>query len=334
MNNCDKQYLDLLNDIMNNGITVHDRTGVGTKSVFGRTLKFNLQDGLPILTTKKIHLKSVIYELLWFLKGDTNVKFLQDNGVTIWDEWAKEDGDLGPVYGKQWVDWGGKTVMVEKGGFHYGGSFGGAVEVIEGKLEPEYLPGINQIQQMVDRLHSNPDCRRMLVSAWNVEDLSAMSLTPCHYAFQLKSYPMTPIERYDNYIKYSRIWQYQDSGMSAEQAMEHYNFPTRKLCLLWDQRSVDTFLGLPFNIASYAILLEMFAQVTNHIPWELTAMLGDTHIYLNHQDQVKQQLSNEPYELPTLKLNRKVKNIFDFKYEDFELINYKSHPSIKAPIAI
>jgi thymidylate synthase len=315
MNNVDKQYLSLLEDITANGVTVHDRTGVGTKSVFGKMLKFNLQDGLPVLTTKKIHLKSIIFELLWFLKGETNVKFLQENGVTIWDEWAKEGGDLGPVYGKQWVNWDKLTHLPHD-------------------ADPQnYIKsGINQIQQMVDRLKVNPDCRRMVVSAWNVADLSDMSLTPCHYAFQFKSYPMDEVERHSLWINNALRKGDATSGIEGE--INYEKFPKRKLCLLWNQRSVDTFLGLPFNIASYAILLEMFAQVTNHVPWELTAMLGDTHIYLNHHEQVAQQLKNEPYDLPRFKLNPDVKDIFDFKYEDFELLNYESHPAIKAPIAV
>ncbi len=256
-------YHDLLRDILQNGTFKQDRTGTGTYSVFGRQLRFNLDEGFPLITTKKVHFKSVVYELLWFLKGDTNVKYLQENGVTIWDEWADENGDLGPVYGKQWVDWNGH----------------------------------NQIQEVIDTIKKNPDSRRMIVSAWNVAEIPKMKLPPCHILFQ-------------------------------------FYCQGDKLSLQLYQRSCDVFLGLPFNIASYALLLMMVAQVTDKIPHEFIWTGGDTHIYQNHLEQVNLQLSREPYPLPKIELNPEVKNIFDFTYSDIILHNYQYHPAIKAPVAV
>lgn len=263
-----KQYLDLLKHILDNGHEKGDRTGTGTKSVFGYQMRFDLSQGFPLLTTKKLHLKSIIYELLWFLRGDTNARWLQERGVKIWNEWADPDGDLGHIYGYQWRLW------------------------------PDYDGGfIDQIQQAVDDIKTNPDSRRIIVSAWNVADLKRMNLPPCHAFFQF----------------------YVNDG---------------RLSLQLYQRSADTFLGVPFNIASYALLLMMMAQVTGLEAGDFVHTLGDAHIYLNHLDQVKLQLTREPRPLPKMRLNPDVKNIFDFKYEDFTLEDYNPHPHIKGDVAV
>lgn len=263
-----QQYLDLLHRILEEGKVKTDRTGTGTKSIFGHQMRFNLEDGFPVLTTKKLHLKSIIYELLWFLKGDTNVKYLQEHGVSIWNEWADENGDLGPVYGHQWRSWPD----------HRGGT-------------------IDQIQNVIDLIKHHPDSRRMLVTAWNPADISEMALPPCHCLFQF-------------YVADGRL------------SLQLY------------QRSADTFLGVPFNIASYALLLQMMAQVTGLKAGDFIHTTGDTHLYLNHIEQAKLQLTRTPRELPQMKLNPDVKNLFDFRYEDFELLNYNPWPHIKAEVAI
>ncbi|MBR6661178.1 MAG: thymidylate synthase [Bacteroidales bacterium] len=263
-----KQYLDLLRHIMEHGTVKSDRTGVGTKSVFGYQMRFNLAEGFPLLTTKKVHLRSIIHELLWFIAGDTNIKYLHDNKVTIWDEWADENGDLGPVYGHQWRSW-----ATPQGG------------------------KIDQLANVVEQLKKNPNSRRHIVSAWNPGEVDNMALPPCHALFQF-------------YVA--------DNKLS---------------CQLY-QRSADVFLGVPFNIASYALLTQMIAQVCGYELGEFVHTLGDTHIYLNHFEQVETQLSREPRELPKMEINPDVKSIFDFKYEDFNLINYDPHPVIKAPIAV
>lgn len=263
-----KQYLDLLSHILENGNEKTDRTGTGTKSVFGYQMRFDLQKGFPLLTTKKLHTRSIFHELLWFLKGDTNIKYLHDNKVTIWDEWADENGDLGPVYGKQWRAWQGA----------------------DGKIT-------DQISQVVNQIKNSPDSRRMLVSAWNVGEVEQMALPPCHIVFQF-------------YVANNKL-----------------------SCQLY-QRSADVFLGVPFNIASYALLTQMLAQVCGLEAGEFIHTLGDAHLYLNHIDQAKLQLSRTPYELPKLKLNPEVKDIFDFKYEDITIEDYVSHPHIKAEVAV
>ena len=263
-----QQYLDLLKHILDTGSTKTDRTGTGTTSCFGYQMRFNLQEGFPLVTTKKVHMKSIIYELLWFLKGETNIKYLKDNNVKIWDEWADENGELGPVYGKQWRSWEGKDGVV-----------------------------IDQISEVIKQIKNTPDSRRIIVSAWNVAELSKMALMPCHTIFQF-------------YVA--------DGKLS---------------CQLY-QRSADVFLGVPFNIASYALLTMMIAQVCDLEPGDFIHTFGDVHIYSNHVEQVNLQLSRKPYPLPTMKLNPSVKNIFDFNFEDFTLENYQSHPSIKAPVAV
>jgi len=262
------QYLRLLDHILDNGIIKDDRTGIGTISTFGYQMKFDLSKGFPLVTTKKTHIKSIIHELLWFLKGDTNVQYLQKNGVKIWDEWADEDGELGPIYGHQWRSWRGAN----------------------GKI-------VDQISQVVDSIKNNPNSRRHIVSAWNVAEIDYMAIPPCHILFQF-------------YVAKGKL-----------------------SCQLY-QRSADTFLGVPFNIASYALLTMMIAQVTGLKPGEFIHTLGDTHIYMNHIEQVQLQLSRKPNRLPRMILNPEITNIFDFKYEDFTLENYNSHPKIKGDIAV
>jgi thymidylate synthase len=268
-----QQYQQLLQHILDNGVAKPDRTGTGTLSYFGYQMRFDLADGFPMVTTKKLHLKSIIYELLWFLKGETNIRYLKENGVSIWDEWADENGELGPVYGKQWRSWegaGGKT--------------------------------IDQVTDVIQQIKNNPDSRRMIVNAWNVADLPDMALMPCHTMFQFYTAPGNDGKR-------------------------------RLSCQLY-QRSADVFLGVPFNIASYALLTMMMAQVCDMEPGEFVHTFGDVHIYNNHMEQVKLQLSRTPYPLPVMKLNPAVKNIFDFQFGDFTLENYQSHPAIKAPVAV
>ena len=273
-----KQYLDFIKHIKNNGVIKEDRTGTGTKSIFGYQMRFDLSEGFPMLTTKKLHLKSIIYELLWFLKGDTNINYLKENNVKIWDAWANENGDLGPVYGHQWRNWNSE--------------------------------GIDQISQVIETIKKNPDSRRMLVSAWNPSVLpntnisfaenvanGKAALPPCHAFFQF-------------YVANNKL-----------------------SCQLY-QRSADAFLGVPFNIASYALLTLMVAQVCDFEPGEFIHTFGDAHIYNNHGEQIKLQLTRKPFNLPTMKLNPTVKNIFDFEFEDFELVNYQSHPHIKGTVSV
>jgi thymidylate synthase len=261
-------YLDLMRDILENGASKTDRTGTGTLSVFGRQLRFDLAEGFPLVTTKKLHLRSIIYELLWFLNGDTNIKYLKDNGVSIWDEWADENGELGPVYGSQWRSW----------------------PTHDGRR-------IDQITQVIDQIKSKPDSRRHIVTAWNPAEVDKMALPPCHALFQF-------------YVANGKL-----------------------SCQLY-QRSADYFLGVPFNIASYALLVHMFAQQCDLAPGDFVWTGGDVHLYSNHLDQVKLQLSREPFPLPTLNIKSKPNSIFEYRFEDFEIVNYQSHPSIKAPIAV
>lgn len=263
-----RQYLDLLQYILDNGVKKSDRTGTGTLSVFGYQMRFDLSQGFPLLTTKKLHLKSVLYELLWFLRGESNISYLHEHNVHIWDEWADESGELGPVYGVQWRRW----------------------RSADGRV-------IDQISQVINQIKRDPDSRRLIVNAWNAGEIKQMALPPCHLLFQF----------------------YVANG---------------KLSCQFYQRSADVFLGVPFNIASYALLTMMTAQVCNLEAGSLIQIMGDTHLYLNHLDQAKLQLTRQPYPLPQMKLNPKVTSIFDFKYEDFELLNYQSHPHIKADISV
>lgn len=263
-----RQYLDLIQQIYDHGAIKEDRTGTGTRSLFGHQMRFDLADSFPLLTTKKLHLRSIIHELLWFLTGDTNIQYLRDNKVRIWDEWADEDGNLGPVYGHQWRSW----------------------QSTDGRV-------IDQISDVVENIKSNPDSRRLIVSAWNVGDVDKMALPPCHLLFQF-------------YVANGKL-----------------------SCQLY-QRSADVFLGVPFNIASYALLTRMVAQVTSLQPGEFVHTLGDAHLYSNHLEQAQLQLSREPLDLPTLRINPDIRNIFDFKFEDFTLDNYDPHPHIKASVAV
>lgn len=263
-----KAYLDLMRHVLENGVTKSDRTGTGTISVFGYQMRFNLAEGFPAVTTKKLHLRSIIHELLWFLQGNTNIKYLNENQVTIWDEWADANGELGPVYGKQWRSW----------------------EAADGKV-------IDQITEVIEQIKTNPDSRRLIVSAWNVGQIPNMALAPCHTLFQF----------------------YVSNGKLS--------------CQLY-QRSADIFLGVPFNIASYALLTMMIAQVTNLQLGDFVHTFGDAHLYVNHLDQVQTQLARTPHPLPTMHINPAIKSIFDFRFEDFSLQNYESHPAIKAPIAV
>lgn len=263
-----RQYLDLMHHVMQRGVRKDDRTGTGTLSVFGHQMRFDLTRGFPLLTTKKVHTKSIIYELLWFLRGDTNIRYLKEHGVSIWNEWADENGDLGPVYGAQWRSW----------------------PAPDGRR-------IDQISQLVHDIRTNPDSRRLIVSAWNVSELERMALPPCHLLFQF-------------YVAQGRL-----------------------SCQLY-QRSADIFLGVPFNIASYALLTLMIAQATGLMPGEFIHTLGDAHLYLNHLEQAKTQLAREPRPLPAMRLNPEKTSLFDFDFDDFELLNYDPHPAIKAPVAV
>jgi thymidylate synthase len=263
-----QQYLRLLQHILDGGVAKTDRTGTGTRSVFGYQMRFGLQEGFPLVTTKKLHVKSIIHELLWFIKGDTNIRYLKENGVKIWDEWADENGDLGPVYGKQWRSWAGANGQT-----------------------------YDQLSEVISQIKKNPDSRRMIISAWNVAELSEMALMPCHTMFQF-------------YVAEGKL-----------------------SCQLY-QRSADVFLGVPFNIASYALLTMMIAQVCDLQPGDFVHTFGDVHLYNNHMEQAKLQLERTPFDLPEMKLNPSVKNIFDFTYEDFTLENYQFHQAIKAPVAV
>jgi thymidylate synthase len=343
MNKLDKQYTDLLQSILDYGVEKKDRTGTGTKSIFGYTIRHNMRDGFPLLTTKKMAWKTMVTELIWFLRGDTNIKFLVDNNCHIWDgdafknfmensegdpdmiwnmeqfiemirtddEFAKQWGELGPVYGKQWRNWGAgfKRVPNEKGD----------------KVYHVTTTGIDQITNLINDLKTNPDSRRLMVNAWNVGELEQMVLPPCHYGFQVYTRKLTMKERFE-------VAGGKESGTEI---------PTRAISLMWNQRSVDTFLGLPFNIASYGLLLEIIAKAVNMVPDELIGNLGDTHLYLNHIEQAKEQIGREPFELPTLNMAKTDAfwNGFDvslfshLESADFQVENYQAHPTIKAPLS-
>jgi thymidylate synthase len=352
INNLDKKYQDLISDILNNGIEKKDRTGTGTLSVFGRQFRHNMSDGFPLLTTKKMAIKSIITELKWFLKGDTNIKYLLENDCHIWtgdakkwydesfkkywgeiegreskfkpistkefekriledDEFAKKWGDLGPIYGKQWRKWKGKLVDKSK----------------EFNAHTAWVPEqIDQIQNLINNLKTNPDSRRLMVNAWNVGELDQMTLPPCHYGFQVYTRELSLDERFDYYTKNSK------HTISHHRLSEHVlkNTPTRAISLMWNQRSVDTFLGLPFNIASYGLLLMMLADEVGMIPDQLIGNLGDVHLYSNHIEQAKEQLTREPMKLPTVHVRD---GIFCSSINDVILENYESHSTIKAPLS-
>lgn len=343
-----KQYLALMQDILDNGVVKKDRTGVGTLSVFGRQLRFDLKEGFPLVTTKKVHLKSIIHELLWFLNGDTNVKYLQENGVKIWNEWANEEGNLGPVYGKQWREWRdckvvechdvGRTQQLMQRGYKYIGNM-----KEDGTTYLVYEKAHDQISKVIQQLREDPDSRRIIVSAWNVGDLDDMALNPCHNYFQFYTTEMSLLERLDWYevnepekfanaplINHEDI----DDEERLHETLDREGIPRRKLSCFFLMRSNDVFLGLPFNIASYALLTYIVAQQLNMVPDELVYSGVDVHLYSNHLEQAKLQLTREPYPLPKLVIKRKPDSIFDYKYEDFELVGYQAHPHIAAPVAV
>ena len=280
-----QQYLDLVKHIIKTGNDKSDRTGTGTRSVFGYQVRFDLQKGFPLVTTKKCHIKSIIHELLWFLQGDTNIAYLKEHNVKIWDEWADENGDLGPVYGKLWRSW----------------SAGSGVEGADGVA-------IDQVKDLIHQIKTNPDSRRLIISAWNVADLPKMKLMPCHCLFQFYTSPPTALQK--------------ERGVKGSLSCQLY------------QRSADVFLGVPFNIASYALLTMMVAQVCDLEPGEFVHSFGDVHLYNNHFEQAQLQLTRTPFALPQMKINPEVKDIFNFKFTDFELVNYECHPAIKAPVAV
>ena len=360
MNNLDKQYQELLSTILTHGVEKQDRTGTGTKSLFGYTIRHNMQDGFPLLTTKKMAFKTMVTELLWFLKGDTNIKYLVDNDCHIWDgdayknyawqtsmdadgqltkeefineiktndEFAEKWGELGPIYGKQWRDWQSETLIPTNlkmdGNVHY----------VTGTKR------IDQIQNLINDLKTNPDSRRLMVSAWNVGELDQMVLPPCHYGFQVYTRELSESERFNWYGNKIGSHMHHDHII---QEMNENNVPTRAISLMWNQRSVDTFLGLPFNIASYGLLLEIIAKEVNMIPDQLIGNLGDTHLYLNHIEQAEEQITRKPFELPKLIINDEFWNpdvsILDtqqvkhIEVNDFILDGYQSHPAIKAPLS-
>ena len=381
MNNIDRQYKELSYHILNFGIDKADRTGTGTKSIFGWQIRHNMKDGFPLLTTKKMAWKTMVTELLWFLRGDTNIKFLLDYDCHIWDgdayknyckwydslinaelpqkytkeefinkiktddEFAHKWGELGPIYGKQWRDWNGRdevklTDEKDENGYL--------------KFEKNHIKGIDQIQNLINELKTNPDSRRLMVSAWNVEDLEKMVLPPCHYGFQVYTRKLTFDERYNLYFKSDKTWEEEGGNaygkINALNMMDDADIPTRAISLMWNQRSVDTFLGLPFNIASYGLLLEIIAKEVNMMPEDLIGNLGDVHLYNNHIEQAKEQLSRTPYELPKIQITERnwymheaVKEplgektfdqkIMSYRPDCFELIGYESHPKIKAPLS-
>jgi thymidylate synthase len=340
MNNIDKQYQQLLQDIIDNGITKQDRTGTGTISVFGRQIRHKMSDGFPLLTTKKMAWKTMVTELLWFLRGDTNIKYLVDNGCNIWNgdayknylKWAgnnplsmvefvekiKTDsdfadvyGELGPIYGKQWRKWVGESKRAK------------------GSLSASITFGyIDQIQNLIEDLKENPDSRRLMVNAWNVGELDQMVLPPCHYGFQVYTRELSWKERWEHYLSETG-----NEDCLSEKQLDSIKYPKRAISLMWNQRSVDTFLGLPFNIASYGLLLHIIANEVDMIPDELIGNLGDTHLYLNHIEQAKEQISRESFDLPILKTTAKIDGICCNVPDDFILEGYQSHPSIKAPLS-
>jgi len=311
MSNIDKQYQSLLQDILDNGVEKKDRTGTGTISVFGRQIRHNMSEGFPLLTTKKMAWKTMVTELLWFLRGDTNIKFLHDNGCHIWDgDYAKSgrtDGELGPIYGAQWRKW-------------------------NGPYDDGFSESIDQIANLINDLKTNPDSRRLMVNAWNVGELDQMVLPPCHYGFQVYTRELKKLERINIAIerKLTHETAHLTKDFDYQKWCDEQNIPTRAISLMWNQRSVDTFLGLPFNIASYGLLLMMIADEVNMVPDELIGNLGDVHLYSNHVEQAKEQIEREPYPLPTVSVND---GIYCSSIYDVILENYQAHPTIKAPLS-
>lgn len=336
-----KQYQDLMAEVFAKGTPKNDRTGTGTLSIFGHQMRFNLQEGFPLVTTKRCHLRSIIHELLWFLKGDTNIQYLKDNGVTIWDEWADKNGDLGPVYGKQWRAWtahdevhtGNKKIIaeMEEDGWEEAGYREASMLLTK---------DIDQIAKVMVQLKNDPDNRRIIVSAWNVADLDDMALAPCHAFFQFYTREMSLDERvqwaeendnelWSDYIHATFVDENTRLGW-----LDKAGVPTRKLSCQLYQRSADVFLGVPFNIASYALLIHMFAQQANMAVGDFVWTGGDVHLYSNHLEQARTQLGRTPRALPKLIIKRKPDSIFDYKFEDFDIEGYDPHPAIKAPVAI
>jgi thymidylate synthase len=395
MNQLDRNYQELLFDIIQNGVKKNDRTGTGTRSVFGRQIRHKMGEGFPLLTTKKMAWKTMVTELLWFLRGDTNIKFLVDNNCHIWDgdayknyclsykdghefyedeqvkrsftqeefinkiktddEFANKWGELGPVYGKQWRGWGGKKEKYQQQR-SYGGSFGGPTHVEYGELVEYDVPGIDQIQNLINDLKTNPDSRRLMVNAWNVGELDSMVLPPCHYGFQVYTRELGWEERKELLTKEQYDGTILENGQRTgfgyispftEPIIHHWldqhKIPRRAISLMWNQRSVDTFLGLPFNVASYGLLLEIIAKAVNMVPDELIGNLGDVHLYENHLTQAGQQITREPYQLPRLvhmktdefykSLSEDISLFTHLENTDFVVENYQSHPSIKAPLS-
>jgi len=386
MNSLDKQFSDLIKLILDKGDYRNDRTGVGTTCIFGAQLRFKMEEGFPLLTNRRIHTRTLIHELLWFLSsydkkydkfGNTNIKYLIDNDVFIWTEWVYEEykkkmiekwskndlkdektlkpikmlsikdfekkikkddefalkyGDLGPVYGKQWVDWGGHYEDVEKTKTY--NKTNAETSIVDHLgWEKIYFKGIDQINNVIKSLKENPDSRRHIVSAWNVEEIENALLPPCHVLFQFYTIEMTNEERIKKFYKWNKKNNVDITGMSTTDAMTHYNFPTRKISLQMYMRSVDVGLGLPFNIASYSLLLHMIAQQVNMIPFDFVWTGGDIHIYSNHIKALKELIKREPFKLSQLKLNKK-DNISDYRFEDFEIVDYQHHPNIKMDIAV
>ena len=378
MNNLDKQYLELLQDVLNNGVIKKDRTGTGTKSVFGRSIRHKMSDGFPLLTTKKMHWKSIIYELLWFLRGDTNIKYLVDNGCNIWTgdsykafckerqklhnsvvnqnptidfqsweedvsieqyidkiknepDFAEKWGDLGPIYGKQWRNWEfGEEKAIKNGEVYSNGEYKYDIR----------RNSVDQINDLINNIKSDPDSRRLIVNSWNVGSLPDMVLPPCHYSFQCYTRELTIEERWELWHKREKHLSEQRSTEDEElkRICDENNIPVRGISLIWNQRSVDTFLGLPFNIASYGLLLEILAKECNMVPDELIGNLGDTHLYVNHLDAATEQLKRDSYNLPTLDIKLHFQNVPSFRPEywladDFVINGYQSHPTIKAPLS-
>ncbi len=320
----DEPYLDLVRYILEEGIQKGDRTGTGTLSTFAQQLRFDLTGGtIPLLTTKKMFTRGIIHELIWFLAGDTNIKYLNDNNVHIWDEWADDNGDLGPIYGKQWRDWGGRERVSGNDG--------------DGEYNIYGTEGIDQIARVIDQLRNNPNDRRIIVSAWNVAEIENMKLPPCHALFQFWSAPLS-IQKRRDLVDEKDL--HGEGNMSvdrhslSEDSLTQLNIPERQLkCHLY-QRSCDTFLGVPFNIVQYSILVHMIAHITHHVATEFVWTGGDVHLYNNHIDQANEQLTRKPFPSPILKLNPKVKEIDDFKFEDFEIVGYNHHPTIKAEVSV